>query len=130
MVWHNRGDQVFYSPKYNIKETSYIDWTNRPADRELLAELLRHFPVIVQVDYTPATTEVNSHFVLAIRYIPDKDGGLNDDLAVIDPMTGQTSVLTYFNPHWLNNWMKQNSVTKVERTLVGARVFDIGGLFS
>ena len=105
--------------------TSLIHWQARPAELEVLRELLKEQPVVVEVDYIPVTRAVDQHFVLAYEYIPDPDGGLNDDLLVMDPMTGYTSVLTYFNPSWLNDWMKQNDITKVQRTLLGARVWEV-----
>ena len=46
-------------------------------------------------------------------------------VVVMDPMTGHTSVLTYFNPAWLNDWMKREGITKVQRTLTGARVWEV-----
>ena len=124
LVWHGADDPVFWSPLYEKQETSLIHW-KQPADLELLRLLLRQYPVIVEVDYEPATPGVEQHFVLAYEYIADPDGGYNDDLLVMDPMTGHTSVLTYFNPGWLNDWMKREGVTKVQRTLTGARAWEI-----
>ena len=127
LSWHGRGEKVFWSERYQWKEASFIDWQGRPADVGLLRDLLERQPVVVEVDYKPATKMVDQHFVLAYEYVADPDGGLNDDLLVMDPMTGYTSVLTYFNPRWLGAWMEQNEVTKVGRTLMGARVWDVVG---
>jgi hypothetical protein len=124
LKWHGRGDGAFWSERYQRKETSFIDWHNRSADLGLLRELLERQPVVVEVDYKPPTKKVDQHFVLAYKYIPDPEDGLNDDLLVMDPMTGYTSVLTYFNPGWLGAWMRQNKITKVGRTLMGARVWE------
>jgi len=127
LTWHGRGDGAFWSERYQKKETSFIDWQKRPADLGLLRELLERQPVVVEVDYKPATGVVDQHFVLAYEYVADAEGGLNDDLLVMDPMTGYTSVLTYFNPGWLGAWMRQNKITKVGRTLMGARVWEVVG---
>jgi len=129
LVWHNRGDKVFHSPRYDEYETSLINWGDRPGDSNLLAAILARQPVVVKVDYKPKTREIDQHFVLAYKYIPDPTGGLNDDLLIMDPMTGHTSVLTYFNPDWYGDWMVKNKVTKVERTLVGVRAWVRQGFF-
>lgn len=125
LKWHGRGDGAFWSKRYKRKETSFIDWQKRPADLGLLRELLERQPVVVEVDYKPPTKKVDQHFVLAYEYVADPEGGLNDDLLVMDPMTGYTSVLTYFSPDWLGTWMRQNKITKVGRTLMGARVWEV-----
>lgn len=125
LVWHHAGDRVFYSPRYDEKETSKIDWEERPADAACLAAILKCHPVPIKVDYKPKTRPVEQHFVLAYRYVPDPEGGLNDDLLVMDPMSGKTSALAYFNPDWLGPWMEQNQVSKVERLLMGARVWEV-----
>jgi len=127
LVWHGRESRVFYSPRYDVRETSLVDWGKRPADMGLLAERLKLHPVVVEVDYKPETKEVNQHFVLAYRYIADPTGGLYDDLLVMDPMTGLGSVLLYFNPEWLGDWMQQNKVSRVARTLTGARIWEVAG---
>lgn len=127
LVWHGRGDRAFHSPLYGIEETSFVNWRKRPADMGLLAEILKRQPVVVEVDYEPETKEVNQHFTLAYKYLPDPEDGLMDDLLVMDPMTGLTSVLTYFNPDWLGEWMRQNEVSRVARTLTGLRVWEVVG---
>jgi hypothetical protein len=126
LKWHGRDDPVFYSPRYDIYETSLIDWRDRPVDMELLLDLLELFPVILEVDYDPLDSDVDQHFVLALPhgYIPSRDG-INDDLAIMDPMSGHTTVVTYFNPDWVNDWMVKHDVTKVARTVTGARVYDV-----
>lgn len=126
LKWHGREDRVFYSPRYDEYETSLIDWRDRPVDMELLLHLLDMFPVILEVDYNPQDPDVDQHFVLALPhgYIESRDG-INDDLAIMDPMSGYTTVVTYFNPDWVNDWMVKHDVTKVARTVTGARVYDV-----
>jgi hypothetical protein len=94
-------------------------------DLDLLRSLLAQQPVVLEVDYNPLDPDVDQHFVLAVEYVPDPEGGLNDDLRVMDPMAGMTSVLSYFNPAWLNDWMRRNEITKVMRTVTGARVWEV-----
>jgi len=125
LLWHKANDPTFWSPRYKRKETSLIHWRERPADLELLQTLLSSQPVVLEVDYDPQDDDIDQHFVLAYQYIPDPAGGLNDDLKVMDPMAGHTSVLSYFNPHWLNDWMRRNQITKTMRTITGARVWEI-----
>lgn len=125
LLWHKANDPTFWSPRYKRKETSFINWRERPADLELLQTLLNKQPIVLEVDYDPQDDDIDQHFVLAYEYIPDPQGGLNDDLKVMDPMAGHTSILSYFNPHWLNPWMKRNKITKVMRTITGARVWEI-----
>jgi hypothetical protein len=127
LLWHKANAPTFWSPRYKRKESSFINWREQPADLELLQTLLNKQPVVLEVDYDPQDNDVDQHFVLAYQYIPDPSGGLNDDLRVMDPMAGHTSILSYFNPHWLNNWMRRNEITKVMRTITGARVWEIVG---
>lgn len=125
LVWHREG--VFWSPKYERKETSFIDWRSRAVDLELLETLLERQPVVVEVDFKPQTPKVDQHFVLAIEYKPDAAGGIEDDLLVMDPWTGTyTSVLTYFNPVWLHeSALREGRSSKVARTVMGARVWEV-----
>jgi len=124
MGWHE--EPVFSSRLYGKKESSRIDWRSRPTDLVLLQELLSRFPVVLEVDYNPKNDTFDQHFVLAIEYKADPNGsGVNDDLLVMDPLSGLTSVLTYFNPDWLDVWMSHNKVSKVARTITGARVWEI-----
>ena len=123
--WHQVGEAAYWSPRYGCHESSYIDWRERPVDLDLLRSLLAQQPVVVEVDYDPLDPDVDQHFVLAAEYVPDPEGGLNDDLRVMDPMAGMTSVLSYFNPAWLNDWMRRNEITKVMRVLTGARVWEV-----
>ncbi len=125
LTWHGREDAPFWSPLYEKQETSLIHWRDRPADLVLLRLLLRQYPVVVEVDYDPDDADVDQHFVVAYEYVADPTGGPNDDLLVMDPMKGHTSVLDYFNDDWYNDWMKREGVTKVQRTLTGARVWEV-----
>lgn len=122
VVWY----KDYHFPTDDPKHTSKIDWTDEPADMDLLQALLHNQPVPLQVDYYPVTNDIEPHFVLGVEYHPDPNGGLEDDLTIMDPISGTfTSVLTYFNPAWLGAWMIRNNVTKVARTLLGARVWEV-----
>jgi len=124
LVWHGADDPVFWSPLYEKQETSLVHWRDRPADLVLLRMLLRKHPVVLEVDYKPKTPKVDQHFVLSHEYVADASGGLNDDLLIMDPMAGHTSILSYFEPSWLD-WCQRKKVTKVQRTILGARVWKI-----
>lgn len=124
--WHGRGDEPYYSPRYERNESSYIDWRERATDMRLLRALLDQQPIVLEVDYKPLTRPVDQHFVLGWEYRPDPAGGMEDDLIVMDPASGTyASILTYFNPSWYNDYMIENKITKVQRTVMGARVFEI-----
>lgn len=118
--WHTR-------PTLVRGESSLLNWRHSPADTDLLSGLLRRFPVVVEVDFNPHTLTLDQHFVLAIKYTPQAlSGDTEDDLLVMDPYTGSyTSVLTYFNPQWLRDGSMAIDVTKVQRTLTGARVWEV-----
>lgn len=123
LVWYH--NKCFYSPKYDRYESSLIDWSVRPVDLELLSNLLKKYPVIVQVDYKPSTPEVDTHFVLALEYIPGD--GIEDDLRIVDPLTGTiTSSHVYFEPKWnYESAIQEGRTTRVARTLMGARVWEV-----
>lgn len=123
LIWHNRGDEVFYSPRYDAYETSYINWEERPGDRVLVSTLLKMFPVAAKVDYKPKTRPIDQHFVVLYDYIPDPTGGLKDDCRMMCPMVGYGRLSHYFNPAWWDTgWMQANDVSVVERALLGLRV--------
>jgi len=125
MIWH-RGP-YFSSPLYGRKESSAINWESRAADVGLLASLLESYPVAIWVDFHPATAPLDYHFVLALKYLPDPHGGINDDLLIMDPAVGgYTSILSYFNPAWLGEKaLRSGRTTKVGRTVMGALIMEI-----
>ncbi|GAG14202.1 unnamed protein product, partial [marine sediment metagenome] len=53
--------------------------------------------------------------------------GIEDDLRIIDPLTGTvTSVFVYYEPAWnYENAIQQAKTTRVARTLMGARVWEV-----
>lgn len=107
----------------------YVSWRYEPADLELLQVALRRNPVVVEIDFLPGTVCVEQHFVLAYAYIaPSLPGSIEDDLLVMDPWGGDyTSILTYFNPAWLRDGTMPGGVTKVARTVTGARLWRVEG---
>jgi hypothetical protein len=107
--------------------SSFVDWRRRPADMEVLAELLARQPVIVEVDFNEVTPAVDQHFVLGLAYQADLDGGIDDELMVMDPWTGKRgNVLTdYFNPRWIRDGSMLSGQTKVSRTVLGLRVWEV-----
>lgn len=117
--------------------TSYLDWRRVPGDTQALASYLARHPVVVQVDWNPASAEVNTHFLLAYAYAPDPDGGPANQLWAMDPWEGQYLDLAsdaelvngkrtgggYANPAW----RLSARTTRVQRVLTGARVFHVDG---
>ena len=66
----------------------YSVWRDKPADVGQVEAALAKGPVILQVDFTPATSALDSHFVLALRM--GEDGA---DIYMIDPWTGKRGYL-------------------------------------
>lgn len=126
MKWYGANEPEFWSTRYESLETSKVDYTKRPADTRMLSIILERHPVVALIDYYPRDGEndIDSHFVLVYKYIPDPNGGLNDDALIMDPMSGYTSILTYFNPEWYGQWMIDNNVSKVARTICGLRIWE------
>jgi len=106
---------------------SIVNWHNKPAHLAPVLWALDRYPVVVQVDFNTSTQALDSHFVLANEYIPaPEDQPIEDNLLVMDPWTGTyTSVLTYFEPGWLRDGTMAEGVTKVQRTLYGARIWEV-----
>lgn len=117
----------YTSPSLPGDYASFVDWSGEPANIAALDQMLSYCPVVVQVDFVPATRVVDRHYVVAYQYCPSHPGGLiEDDLFVMDPWTGTYgSILTYFNPAWLRDGSMPFPVTKVQRTVYGARVWEI-----
>lgn len=65
---------------------AYHTWRKpgQKADLATVRRLLEAGPAILQVDFKPATSKLDSHFVLALRFT---DAG--DDIVVMDPWTGK-----------------------------------------
>jgi len=75
----------------------YTLWRDVPADETRLRRALAVGPQVVQVDFRPATSKLDSHFVTALSYT---DAGY--DLNIIDPWTGNRGTLLdlYGAPGW------------------------------
>lgn len=73
------------------------EWRKAPADLGQLKAALAKGPQVVQVDFKPATTALDSHFVTALGFTDD-----GDDLNIIDPWTGERGTLLalYGQPSW------------------------------
>jgi hypothetical protein len=118
LKWH-------YDYFLNGKLTSLVDWRNRPADIGVLAKLLQSQPVVVEVDFDGANTEIDQHFVLALGYRPDPLGGIDDELLILDPWTGSRTnlLIDYFNPKWMRDNTMKTGQTRVSRTVMGLRLW-------
>ncbi|TET55450.1 MAG: hypothetical protein E3J64_00230 [Anaerolineales bacterium] len=109
------------------KLTSLVNWRNRPADMGILATLLQTQPVVVEVDFDGADSDVDQHFVLALAYRPDPLSGVDDELLILDPFTGRRSnvLVDYFNPKWMRNNTMKPGQTRVSRTVMGLRLWQV-----
>jgi hypothetical protein len=109
------------------KLTSLVNWRNRPADIEVLANLLRTQPVVVEVDFDGADLDIDQHFVLALAYRPDPLGGIHDELLVLDPWNGSriNLLIDYFNPKWMRDNTMKSGQTRVSRTIMGLRLWQV-----
>jgi hypothetical protein len=109
------------------KLTSLINWRNRAADIGVLAKLLQAQPVVVEVDFDGADPDVDQHFVLALAYRPDPLGGVDDELLVLDPWSGSriNLLIDYFNPKWMRDNTMKAGQTRVSRTVMGLRLWQV-----
>lgn len=80
-----------------LEWVGYSLWRDVPADLVLLGRALAVGPQVVQVDFKPLTSTLDSHFVTALSFTAD---GL--DLNIVDPWTGARGTLlaTYAQPGW------------------------------
>ncbi len=119
LVWHGAGDRWILG-----RETSFVNWEARPVELDVLQFVLDRQPAAAKVDLIPGGT-VQQHFVLALEYIPDPEGGVYDDLIVMDPWLGTyTGVRAYAHPSWLS-WCQRTGTTLVQRTLLGLRAPEV-----
>jgi len=99
MVWwlNNNGGFTSGGLLYWAKAAEYgglrmvgytTEWRKAPADLGQLKAALAKGPQVVQVDFKPATTALDSHFVTALGFTDD-----GDDLNIIDPWTGERGTL-------------------------------------
>ena len=80
-----------------LRFVQYHLWRDVAADLALLERALATGPQVVQVDFKPTTTALDSHFVTALGFTADKS-----DLNIIDPWTGNAGTLLqlYGKPDW------------------------------
>jgi hypothetical protein len=67
---------------------NYTKWRTYPADIEAVKRALSHNPQVVQVDFRPATSVLDTHFVTALSMTAD-----GSDINIIDPWTGERGTL-------------------------------------
>jgi len=80
-----------------LQFVGYHLWRSVPADLARLTLALNAGPQIIQVDFHPETSSLDSHFVTALRLL---NGG--EDIEIIDPWTGEPGALLslYSAPGW------------------------------
>jgi hypothetical protein len=76
---------------------NYHIWRSVAADLPILRGALDKGPQVIQVDFKPATTVLDSHFVVALSLTQD-----GQDINIIDPWTGGRGTLLglYANENW------------------------------
>ncbi len=70
-----------------LRFVRYDLWRTIPAEIILLQAALSVCPQVIQVDFHPQTSGLDSHFVTALRMTDD------DDVEIIDPWTGEAGTL-------------------------------------
>jgi hypothetical protein len=83
LYWHKVAQFVD-----GLRFVNYHLWRNTAADLVLLKRALAKNPQVVQVDFRPATSALNSHFVTVISLTEDEK-----DLNILDPWTAQVGTL-------------------------------------
>lgn len=71
-----------------LEYTGRYDWLNTPADMIRVRRELEKGPAIVEVDFRPSTSAVETHFVLAWDFTED-----GKDLYISDPWDGSDTLL-------------------------------------
>ncbi len=76
---------------------NYRKWQTYPADVDAVRTALSHNPQVIQVDFRPATSPLDTHFVTALSMTDD-----DTDINIIDPWTGERGTLLsmYSKPDW------------------------------
>ena len=80
-----------------LEFVSYHRWRGGPANVAQVRDALSQGPQILQVDWKPATSALDTHFVLGLGMTED-----DEDLDIIDPWTGERGTLlnVYGKPDW------------------------------
>jgi len=115
------GFEQAYIKWYKVAEvvggmeyTIWKDWVYVAADINALYACLEDGPVIIQVDYKPATVTPDSHFVVAYARAN------NNDLWIADPYYGDCVMLLGCGRYSLLGW-------NLARAVYGIRVYAITG---
>jgi len=109
-------------PGGTFDRSCWSRWRTRPADLQRLDYWLKAGPVIVEVDFKPATATVDQYFVVAIGWAESCGALENRCLWVMDPWWGKIVQLpdAYYNGAWDSSPVVQQ-YGKVARIITGAR---------
>jgi len=90
--WNMCADVV-----YGLEFVNYHKWRGGPADISRVENALTRGPAVLQVDFKPATSALDTHFVLGLAMTEDYD-----DILVLDPWSGNRGTLLgfYSQPGW------------------------------
>lgn len=117
LIWH-------HDSWINDQESSFVDWSNRPVDLDVLRWVLARQPAPAKIDFIPGGV-VQQHFAVAVEYTPDPAGGIYDNLLVMDSWIGAfTDARAYVDPAWLP-WCERTGTTLVQRVLLGLRAPEV-----
>jgi len=96
------SDGLLYWQKaaYAVDGLEWLDyrkWPSENADMDYVRSALERGPQIVQVDFKPKTSPLDTHFVLGLAMTED-----GEDIDIIDPWAGQRGTLLglYAQPGW------------------------------
>lgn len=109
-------------PAATFDSSCWRNWRVRPADLRLLDFWLKAGPVIIEVDFKPATATVDQHFVVAIEWVDPCKRLQDRSLWVMDPWWGQIAIMpdAYYNKAW-DRSVVVREYGKVARVITGAR---------
>ena len=83
LVWYKVAEAV-----EGLEYVIYSKWRIGPANLQAIRDALARGPQVLQVDFKPQTSPLDTHFVLGLRMT--EDGG---DIEIIDPYTGNRGTL-------------------------------------
>lgn len=81
-----------------VKYEGRMEWQDRPADVDVVREILKFGPVVAQVDFDPRDRDVDEHYVVLLEWREDNTSGI----LIADPWHGDRVGLVerYYNPAW------------------------------
>lgn len=97
-----------------LRFVRYVKWERVGADLDMLRAALAKHAQVVQVDFKPETTPLDTHFVCALGFTVD-----GRDLEMIDPWTGKRGEL-------LDVYSKAGAGWDLARAVYALAEYDVG----